>query len=153
MMTFCFLLALGASPARAEAPLAGIPLSNLAPLGLLVPTALEDTDAWRAPLRDGPGWVLHQWSPDSARATEDVRFLLASVQRILPPVDVVGADEAWGDAGFITARRGNVTVQVRAAGAPELAAKLLAAEEAPRADRLKAEGGRDGYGRRLPTGE
>lgn len=142
-------LSLAFRAALAGTPLAGVPLAELGALGLLEPTAIDGEDAWRAPLAVGPGWVLYRWSPDEAAATADAAFLRGSVQRVLPAVAVTGADEAWGDAGFVTARRDNVTVQVRAADALQLAAKLLAAAEpAPVTGAAPVEG-RDAYGRRV----
>ena len=145
-------LLFSASPARAETRFAGIPVATLAQLGLLEPTVLDHTDGWRAPIAGG-GWVLHRWSPDESQARVDFSFLRSTVQSILPAVLVEGADEAWGDDGFVSARRGNVMVQVHAPGAPALAARLLAAEspESATAPSLSVPGGRDEFGRRAES--
>jgi hypothetical protein len=135
--------------ALAGPPLAGVPLDELGALGLLAPTTIDGEDAWRAPLAAGPGWVLYRWAPDEAAAAADAAFLRGSVQRVLPAVVVAGADEAWGDPGFVTARRANVTVQVRAADALQLAAKLLAAAEPTPVTGAAPVDGRDAYGRRV----
>ncbi len=140
------LLLLG--PARAEAPLAGIPLRDLDDLGLLDPTLLDETDGWRAPVAPGTGWVVHRWAPTAVQAGKDLDFVKSTLQAFLPVVAVAGADEAWGDDGLVLARRGNVFVQVRAAGAPLLAARLLAAVQPEPAAAAQPIEGRDAFGRR-----
>jgi hypothetical protein len=145
-LAFSLLTRLG----LAEPPaFAGLALADLPGLGLGEPTLFDGTDRWRAPVVGG-GWVLHQWSADEAAARGDAAFARASVQRALPAAAVAGADEAWGDEGFVIVRRANVVIQVRAAGATALAAKLLATETP--ASAVAAAAGptpdRDAFGRR-----
>ncbi len=105
---------------------AGLTADARTALGLGVPTFIDSDDAWRATAPGG--WVLHHWNVDATAAEADFVFQVTTVQARLPALVIPGADQAVGDDGFVVARRGNVVVQVRGAGAPALTAKLLAAE-------------------------
>lgn len=139
----------------ADTRLAGIPTFELAPLGLGPPDFTIGDDTWRAPAPGG--WVLHTWAADAAEGQRRFAFEVGAVQRMLPAVSVVGADEARGDAGLVIARRGNVVLTVRSDDATALAARLLAAEVEEPATvwvapvgpaATSVDGVRDGFGRR-----
>ncbi len=125
MITFLLMMFANQADA-ADTRLAGIPTVELPTLGLGTPDFTIGDDTWRAPAPGG--WVLHTWSVDEAASQHRFAFAVGSVQRPLPVLVVAGADEARGDDGMVIARRGNVVVTVRGEHAPELAARLLAAE-------------------------
>ncbi|MSQ02897.1 MAG: hypothetical protein EXR71_13555 [Myxococcales bacterium] len=107
---------------------AGLSADARTSLGLGVPTFIDSEDGWRATAPGG--WVLHHWNVDATAAEGDFLFQVSTVQARLPAIAITGADQAVGDDGFVVARRGNVVVQVRGAGAPARTATLLAAETA-----------------------
>lgn len=110
--------------ASAGGPLwAGVPLAELAALGVGAPTLAHHTSAWRAPL-EGGGIVDVAWFATEADAQRAAGArVFSSAQHALPPL---GPDR-WGSPGeILLVRDRNVVIFVRSqSGTADLAMTSL----------------------------